>query len=90
MDVLFGNMEEVTRLSGEFLLALEEAYTTKQAPVGSVFVTFAPRIRDVYGVYCRSHDNASALYEKVRTHTLLKRTCLYYFMHVWFPYEVHR
>ena len=65
-DVLFGNIEEVTEFSGEFLLALEEAcQNIKQAQVGRVFVTFAPRIKSVYGVYCRNHDSASALYEKV-------------------------
>lgn len=66
-DILFGNIEEVTELSGDFLLALEEAcQNIKQAQVGGVFVTFAPRIKSVYGVYCRNHDSASALYEKVR------------------------
>lgn len=63
--MLFGNMEEVAELSGDFLRALEEACKEKQAPVGAVFVTFAPRVKSVYGVYCRNHDNAAALYEKV-------------------------
>lgn len=64
--MLFANMVEVTELSGEFLLALEEACQDKQTPVGGVFMTFAPRMRGVYGAYCRSHDTATALYEKVR------------------------
>lgn len=65
-DVLFGNMEEVTKLSGEFLQALEEACEDKQASVGGVFMKFASRMRTVYGTYCRGQDNAAALYEKVR------------------------
>lgn len=65
-DVLVGNLEEVTELSGKFLQALEEAcQDKKQVLVGGVFVTFAPRIKRVYGAYCRNHDSACALYEKV-------------------------
>lgn len=60
-------MEEVTKLSGEFLRALEEACQDNQAPVGGVFMTFAPKMRGVYGAYCRSHDTASVLYEKAST-----------------------
>lgn len=56
----------MTELSGEFLRALEEVcQDKKQVQVGGVFVTFAPRIKRVYGAYCRNHDSASALYEKV-------------------------
>ena len=65
-DTLFGNMAEVTALSGNFLRALEEAcQKDKQAAVGGVFVTFAPKMKSVYGVYCGNHDNAATLYEKV-------------------------
>lgn len=64
-DILFGNMVEVTTLSGEFLRALEEACQDKQAPVGGVFMKYANKMKGVYGTYCRTHDNASALYEKV-------------------------
>ena len=66
-DVLFGNMEEVSELSGELLKALEETCQEKCSPVGQAFVTFAPRIKEVYGIYCRNHDNAVSLYEKVRS-----------------------
>lgn len=66
-DILFGNMEEVTSLSGEFLQALETTCQEggKQAAIGSVFVTFAPKMKNVYAVYCGNHDNAATLYEKV-------------------------
>ncbi len=65
-DILFGNMEEVTVLSGDFLCALEKACQEgKQAPIGGVFVTFAPRMKNVYGVYCGNHNSAVALHEKV-------------------------
>ena len=72
-DVLVGNLEEVAALSGDFLRALEEVCQhKKQVQVGGVFVTFAPRIKSVYGVYCRNHDNASVLYEKVSSAVALK------------------
>ena len=59
-------MEEVTALSGDFLQALEEACQEgKQAAIGGVFVTFAPKMKSVYAVYCGNHDSAAALHEKV-------------------------
>ncbi len=63
-DVLFGNLEEVATLSGEILAALEETCQGQQL-VGEVFVTFAPRLKDTYGMYCRNHDGAAAILEKV-------------------------
>ena len=63
-DILFGNLFDVTRLSCDFLTALEDSCRNQQA-VGEVFVTFAPKLRDVYAAYCRNHDTASAILEKV-------------------------
>lgn len=64
-------MVEVIQLSGDFLSALEASRkNTEQAPVGEVFMTFAPRIRTVYAEYCRNNDNALALHEKVRMCTV--------------------
>ena len=63
-EILFGNIEEVTHVSQRFLDALQDA-CTKEQMVGEVFVTFAPEMRGVYAVYCRNHDNAAGLLEKV-------------------------
>ena len=66
MDDLFGNLEEVSELSWQFLTALEHSISeNKQARVGHIFTTFAPRMKSVYGEYCRNHDAASSLNEKV-------------------------
>ena len=67
VDCLFGNMREVSDLSKEFLEELElySGEDTKQARVGGVFISYAPRMKDVFGTYCHNHDTASALYEKV-------------------------
>ena len=62
---MFGNIAEVTRLSGDFLTALEESSRNEEA-VGGVFMTYSSRLREVYAVYCRNHDTAAALLEKVR------------------------
>ncbi len=62
--MLFGNLDEVASLSRELLSALEEG----QPLVGGVFVTFAPRLRDTYGMYCRNHDVAASILEKVCVH----------------------
>ena len=64
MELLFGNLEDVAVMSGDFLAALEESDQDQQS-VGGVFVTFAPRLRDVYAIYCRNHDGAAAVLEKV-------------------------
>lgn len=65
MELLFGNLEDVATLSRDFLAALEESCQDHQS-VGGVFVTFAPRLRDVYAIYCRNHDGAASILEKVR------------------------
>ena len=64
-EVLFGNITEVTRLSCDFLTALEESSRNEEA-VGGVFMSHSTRLREVYAVYCRNHDTAAALLEKVR------------------------
>ena len=58
----------MTKLSRDFLQALEECCheSVKQALVGGVFVSFASKMKAVYGAYCRNHDSASTLYEKVK------------------------
>lgn len=62
MELLFGNLEDVAITSGDFLAALENQ---DHHSVGGVFVTFAPRLRDVYAIYCRNHDGAATVLEKV-------------------------
>ncbi len=64
-DILFGNMEDIVRVSRRLLHAMEGACTEQQM-VGEVFMTFAPQMREVYAVYCRNHDSAAALVEKVK------------------------
>ena len=50
-------------LSGELVTALENA--NEECGVGVVFTEFSSRVKEVYGVYCRNHDHASQLLEKV-------------------------
>lgn len=63
-ETLFGNMIEVTQLSCDLLTALEESSRNEEA-VGMVFMSHSSRLREVYAVYCRNHDSAAALLEKV-------------------------
>ena len=37
----------------------------EEEKVGEVFVRFGPRLRSAYAAYCRNHDTASSLVEKV-------------------------
>ena len=63
-EILFANLHEVTCVSRDLLAALQEACRDEEG-VGTVFVKFGPRLRNSYAVYCRSHDTASSLLEKV-------------------------
>ena len=65
-ETLFGNIAEVTRLSGDFLTSLEESSRNEEA-VGGVFMSYSSRLREVYAGYCRNHDSAAAMLEKVCT-----------------------
>lgn len=51
-------------MSHDMVRALREACQAEEK-VGAVFVRFGPRLRSSYAVYCRSHDMASSLVEKV-------------------------
>ena len=63
-ELLFGNLREVTCVSRDLLEALRETCSGEEK-VGEVFVIFGPRLRSIYASYCRNHDNASSLVEKV-------------------------
>lgn len=52
-------------MSHDLLRSLDEACKNGEN-VGGVFVKFGPKLKSTYAVYCRSHDTASALLEKVR------------------------
>ena len=53
-------------MSRDLLQALRVTCDEGEERVGAVFVKFGPRLRTTYGAYCRNHDNASSLVEKVR------------------------
>ena len=78
-EVIFSNLEELEKVSGELHTALTKTQKKEQEEeeegeedtggengVGKVFQTFAPRLRDVYAPYCRNHEQACAVMEKVR------------------------
>ena len=62
-------------LSGELVTALEDA--NEERGVGVVFPEFSSRLKEVYGVYCRNHDHASQLLEKVSYIILLHNNYVY-------------
>ena len=66
--MLFSNIEQVTELSGNITTSLDGIQTEDEGggnKVGVVFREFASKIKEVYGTYCRNHDSASQLLEKV-------------------------
>ena len=69
-ELLFGNLREVTCVSHDLMEALKGVCPSEEGRggeerVGEVFVNFGPRLRAAYASYCRNHDNASSLVEKV-------------------------
>ena len=62
---VFCNIEEVCELSGKLATSLKEACQGEGSGVGVVFKQYATQIKEVYGTYCREHDSASQLLEKV-------------------------
>ena len=66
---LFGNIEELAEVSSRLSMALqkvrEEESWTESENIGSVLQSFAPQLLQVYGPYCRNHDSALQLLEKV-------------------------
>ena len=68
-ELLFGNLCEVTCVSHDLLVALRDMCREEgeeEEKVGAVFVRFGPRLRATYATYCRNHDIASSLVEKVQ------------------------
>ena len=61
---LFGNLEDVAALSSEMCGELERVGDNDEG-VGLVFNRTATQLRDVYGTYCRNHDDASQVLLKV-------------------------
>ena len=63
-ELLFGNLHEITCVSRDLLTALRGTCEDEEK-VGAVFVKFGAQMRSSYAIYCRSHDTASSLAEKV-------------------------
>lgn len=85
-EVLFGNLREVTLVSRDLATALQETCRGGGGGgddrVGEVFVRFGPRLRSAYATYCRNHDNASSLVEKVIIHCVDLYTYTYHTMSI--------
>ncbi|CAN8004345.1 unnamed protein product [Ixodes hexagonus] len=63
---LFGNLDEVIAVSSQLLGSLERELVNPESCqlVGKCFVSVADELREVYGHYCRNHDDVSSLWTK--------------------------
>ncbi|XP_077978836.1 uncharacterized protein LOC144434256 [Glandiceps talaboti] len=71
LDILFGNVEQVIDVSERFLENLEDSVASKPAEdqlTGMCFINYSKELEDVYSQYCRNHDDAIALLEKLKGH----------------------
>ncbi|KAK3754606.1 hypothetical protein QZH41_019967, partial [Actinostola sp. cb2023] len=67
-DILFGNMKSVVDMSSKLLNSFEKAVQGKDADeqeLGKCFVDTADEIEGIYAQYCRNHDDAIGLLEKL-------------------------
>ncbi|KAM7286727.1 dynamin-binding protein, partial [Ixodes scapularis] len=63
---LFGNLDEVIAVSSQLLGSLERELVNAESCqlVGKCFVSVAEELKEVYGHYCRNHDDVSGLWTK--------------------------
>ncbi|XP_050041946.1 dynamin-binding protein-like [Dermacentor andersoni] len=63
---LFGNIDEVISVSSQLLSALEKELVKPECSqlIGTCFVNVADELKEVYGHYCRNHDDVSGLWTK--------------------------
>ncbi|KAH9374618.1 hypothetical protein HPB48_014666 [Haemaphysalis longicornis] len=63
---LFGNMDAVIAVSSRLLRALEEELVKPESAqlIGTCFARAAEQLKEVYGHYCRNHDDVSGLWMK--------------------------
>nr|CAB3239231.1 dynamin-binding protein-like [Phallusia mammillata] len=63
IDVLFGNIEQIRDFSSKLLASLKEE--NQISNVGAIFIKHIPEMKEVYKMYCRNHDDATAMLEKI-------------------------
>ncbi|KAL1469202.1 hypothetical protein MTO96_004916 [Rhipicephalus appendiculatus] len=68
---LFGNIDEVISISSQLLSALEKELVKPECSqlIGACFVNVADELKEVYGHYCRNHDDVSGLWTKYMENT---------------------
>lgn len=65
IDTLFGNLEEVIRVSEDLYRHLEKStISTEEQCVGRCFLMMADQLRRVYGAYCSNHEDVVPLWQK--------------------------
>ncbi|XP_070172976.1 rho guanine nucleotide exchange factor 7-like isoform X2 [Littorina saxatilis] len=66
--LLIGNLEDIITFQQTFLAALEdcEKLPLVQRRVGGLFMQFAPRLKELYLIYCANHPRAVSVLQKHR------------------------
>ncbi|XP_012597064.2 rho guanine nucleotide exchange factor 37 isoform X1 [Microcebus murinus] len=76
LDVLFSNIDEIIKVNGRFLHALQETASKEEEQVsliGNLFLEFQEELEQVYKVYCAGYEQALQLVEAYRKEPELQR-----------------
>ncbi|XP_055933569.1 dynamin-binding protein-like [Argiope bruennichi] len=68
IPLLFGNLEEVIDVASRLLKRLQKV-STSTGLIGECFVDLSDEMKDVYGHYCRNHDEVNSVIDKIDPHS---------------------
>ncbi|CAL1281416.1 unnamed protein product [Larinioides sclopetarius] len=67
--LLFGNLDEVIDVASRLLKRLQKV-STSSGLIGECFVDLSDDMKEVYGHYCRNHDEVNSVIDKIDPHSV--------------------
>ncbi|KAG8196563.1 hypothetical protein JTE90_003576 [Oedothorax gibbosus] len=64
IPTLFGNLDEVIDVAGRLLRRLQKVSRDNQL-IGECFVDMSDELKEIYGHYCRNHDEVNSIVDKI-------------------------
>ncbi|XP_054710835.1 rho guanine nucleotide exchange factor 38-like, partial [Uloborus diversus] len=66
--ILFGNLDEVVEVASRLLRRLQKV-SKETGLIGECFVDVGEEMKEAYGHYCRNHDEAHSVIDKIDVHS---------------------